>query len=110
MLEKNSLGFLDILTILSFVVGVYALEIALKNLDENRDQNDELKSILSERNLSLTGKKAELINRIILDIPESELSIPNYIPKYELTEIGKTELADNGYVPYMHNHHLFFLK
>ena len=46
MLEKNSLGFLDILTILSFVVGVYALEIALKNLDENRDQNDELKSIL----------------------------------------------------------------
>ena len=65
---------------------------------------DELKSILSERNLSLTGKKAELINRIILDIPESELSIPNYIPKYELTEIGKTELADNGYVPYMHNH------
>ena len=43
---NKQLNFLDILTILSFVVGVYALEIALKNLDENRDQNDELKEIL----------------------------------------------------------------
>ena len=38
--------FLDFITILSFVVGVYALEIALDNLSENRDQNDELKEIL----------------------------------------------------------------
>lgn len=45
--ERNNLGFLDILTILSFVIGLYALEVALENLDENRDQNDELKSILN---------------------------------------------------------------
>ena len=45
MINKN-LDFLDIITILSFAVGVYALEIALKNLDENRDQNNELKNIL----------------------------------------------------------------
>ena len=45
MINKN-LDFLDIITILSFAVGVYALEIALKNLDENRDQNNELKEIL----------------------------------------------------------------
>lgn len=44
-MNKN-IQYLDIITILSFVVGVYALEIALKNLDENRDQNDELKKIL----------------------------------------------------------------
>lgn len=44
--EKNNLDFLDILTILSFCVGLYALYIALQNLDENREQNDELKQIL----------------------------------------------------------------
>jgi len=37
---------LDRITILSFLVGVYALYIALENLEENRDQNDELKQIL----------------------------------------------------------------
>lgn len=45
MINKN-LGFLDIITILSFVIGVYALEIALQNLKENEDQNSELKEIL----------------------------------------------------------------
>ena len=63
MLEKNSLGFLDILTILSFVVGVYALEIALKNLDENRDQNDELKSILNYLDTHLENQDEHLANQ-----------------------------------------------
>lgn len=43
---NKQLTFLDFITILSFVIGVYALDIALKNLDENRDQNNELKEIL----------------------------------------------------------------
>ena len=45
MINKN-LGLLDIITILSFVIGLYALEIALQNLVENEDQNRELKEIL----------------------------------------------------------------
>ena len=44
-MNKN-LTFLDWLTILSFVVGVYALDIAIVNLKENEDQNGELKQIL----------------------------------------------------------------
>ena len=43
---NNNIKLLDFITILSFVVGVYALEIALDNLEENRNQNDELKQIL----------------------------------------------------------------
>ena len=43
---NNNLKLLDFITIVSFCVGVYALEIALDNLQENRGQNDELKSIL----------------------------------------------------------------
>ena len=43
---NSNLKFLDWITIISFGVGIYALYIALQNLDENRDQNDELKQIL----------------------------------------------------------------
>lgn len=45
--ERNNIDFLDVITILSFVIGLYALYIALENLDENRDQNNELKKVLS---------------------------------------------------------------
>ena len=65
---------------------------------------DELKSILADRNLSKAGKKADLIARIIKEIPENEINIPDNMMKYELTETGKTELTENGYVPYMHKH------
>lgn len=45
MINRN-LTFLDFITILSFAVGVYALDIALENLKENEEQNSELKEIL----------------------------------------------------------------
>ena len=65
---------------------------------------DELKQILISAGLSDNGKKADLISRIKDNIPEDRLDIPDYVPKYELTDLGKKELEENGYVPYMHNH------
>ena len=46
---NNNIKLLDIITILSFCIGLYALEIALENLEENRNQNDELKQISYEQ-------------------------------------------------------------
>ena len=43
---KNNLSFLDWITIISFGVGLYALDIALVNLQENEKQSEELKNIL----------------------------------------------------------------
>ena len=71
----------------------------LKNL-----KVDELKQILESAELPTTGKKAELLERIRTEIPEEQLPLVNYDPKYELTDLGKAELFDNGYVSYMHNH------
>lgn len=65
---------------------------------------DELKQILLNAGLPITGKKADLISRISTEISEQNLIIPNYVPKYELTDLGKLELEENGYIPYMHNH------
>ena len=45
MINKN-LNMLDIITILSFIIGIYALDIAIENLKENEEQNNELKEIL----------------------------------------------------------------
>lgn len=52
--EKNNLNFLDILTILSFCVGIYALEIALLNLKENEEQSRNQEDLLKylEQHLS----------------------------------------------------------
>ena len=43
---NNNLKMLDWITLISFGIGLYALYIALENLEENREQNDELKQIL----------------------------------------------------------------
>lgn len=45
-MNNNNLNFLDILTILSFVIGIYALFIGLENLEENRQQNRDSEEIL----------------------------------------------------------------
>ena len=43
---NNNIKLLDWITLISFVIGLYALYIALENLEENIEQNDELKNIL----------------------------------------------------------------
>ena len=60
---NKQLNFLDVITILSFVVGVYALEIALKNLDENREQNEELKNILNYLDTHLQSQDEHLASQ-----------------------------------------------
>ena len=44
---------------------------------------DELKAVLSNEGKSTSGKKSDLIERIISEIPEDRLIIPNYVPKYD---------------------------
>lgn len=40
--------FLDKITIISFVIGLYALYIALQNLEENRLQTEDTQKILDD--------------------------------------------------------------
>ena len=53
-------NFLDRITIISFLVGLYALYIALENLEENRDQNSELKQILDYLDTHLASQDEHL--------------------------------------------------
>lgn len=65
---------------------------------------DDLKHILNRAGLSTTGKKADLVKRILGELPKEQIGLPNSAYKYELTDLGKMELLQNGYVPYMHKH------
>ena len=65
---------------------------------------DELKAILEKTGQPSTGKKADLIKRISENVPKESLDLPVSAFKYELTDLGKEELRQNAYVPYMHKH------
>lgn len=54
------MNFLDRITIASFLIGLYALYIALENLEENRDQNNELKEILNYLDIHLQSQDEHL--------------------------------------------------
>ena len=58
---------LDKITIASFLIGLYALYIALENLKENREQNDDLKEILEylETHLQSQDEHLEAQDRIL---------------------------------------------
>ena len=45
-MNYNNFSFLDLLTILSFMIGLYALELGLQNLEENRIQSKNSEEIL----------------------------------------------------------------
>lgn len=65
---------------------------------------DELKQLLAHEGLPTSGKKADLVERIIKGIPDVDQTLPEASKKYSLTPLGQAELLENGYIPYMHKH------
>ena len=61
----NNINSLDLITVISFGIGIYALYVTLENLKENRDQEDELKKILHylEEHLSSQDKLLENLTK-----------------------------------------------
>lgn len=62
----------------------------------------QLKDILATKEISTKGKKGDLVERAKLYMSEEEILSIGLQPKYLLTDLGKQELEDNAYVPYMH--------
>lgn len=60
---NKQFNLLDFITILSFVVGVYALDVALQNLKENEEQNKDLKDILNYLEKHLQDQDLHLANQ-----------------------------------------------
>lgn len=65
----------------------------------------DLKAMLSQKGAKSTGKKEELISRILETYSTEELEVTIPDRNYVLTELGQQELKENEYVPYLHRHH-----
>lgn len=66
---------------------------------------DDLKRILTEKGLKTSGKKNELITRLVEVVPENELCL--FFPRkpYVLTDLGKQSIKYDEYILYAHRHH-----
>lgn len=60
---NNNLKLLDWITLLSFGIGLYALYIALANLEENRLQTNDTKKILDDLENHLKNQDLHLENQ-----------------------------------------------
>lgn len=65
---------------------------------------EELKKELGNNNLKISGKKAELIQRLIENMPEKEISDRFPRRPYVITDEGKEAIKYDGYVLYAHRH------
>lgn len=61
-----------------------------------------LKGLLKANNLKVSGKKAELVQRLLDEVPEEKLKAVFTRYTYELTDEGKDVLKKEEYIPYIH--------
>lgn len=66
-MRNNEFTFLDFITILSFLIGFYAILIALQNLEENREQTLDTKEVLEklDGHLHEQDKHLELQDKLL---------------------------------------------
>lgn len=62
----------------------------------------ELKKLLKDVSAPVSGKKAELVDRVKNLVPADAILRSVGTRKYHLTDLGEAELEENAYVPYMH--------
>lgn len=62
----------------------------------------ELKSLLKQNGLPITGNKPELLKRVMNRLPLDQLASKYTHRYYALTDLGKAALTDGEYVPYFH--------
>ena len=74
-MNNENLDILDLITIISFVVGLQAYELAGKNLTENRQQTEDTQKILNDLQEHLRQQDEILANQdeILLKLNGKEL-------------------------------------
>ncbi|MCM1565858.1 MAG: SAP domain-containing protein [Dehalobacter sp.] len=75
----------------------------IKNILENKTI-PVLKEELKKQGLKTTGKKADIIKRLLKEGNREELELSFSERMYRLTTKGQDELDKNAYVPYIHRH------
>ena len=70
----------------------------------NAEKMPLIKETLKKYELKVSGKKAELVARLLENVPEDDLEKVFTRHTYELTEKGETVLKAYEWIPYIHHH------
>ena len=97
-------GVRDVQAVLNSLVERGFLQIGDLRAALDKQTAAAIKEALKTHEIKTTGKKADLVQRALDEIPEAELN--RSFPKrtYMPTEAGKTAITEEAYVPYIHRH------
>jgi len=95
-------GIRDVQAILSSLEERGFLQVGDLRAILNKQTASAIKELLKTNGQKQTGKKNELIQRALETISEDELNRQFPRRTYSLTEIGKTAVEEESYVPYIH--------
>jgi len=70
----------------------------------NLEKVPAIKEVLKQHNLKVTGRKADLINRLLENVDNDELKARFTKTPYALTDAGKAILTKYEWIPYIHSH------
>lgn len=70
----------------------------------NMEKVPTIKEELQKRNLKSSGKKVDLISRLVQNVTENELSAVFSRRPYALTEVGMAILKKYEWIPFIHSH------
>ena len=99
-------GVRDVQYVLSSLMGRGFLTIGGLKSALNKQTVAALKGAMKLFDIKTTGKKADLVQRLLDEVSEEELS--KQFPKrtYALTSTGQSALQESEYVPYIHRHNI----
>lgn len=70
----------------------------------NLEKIPTIKKVLKQHNLKVSGRKADLINRLLENVDNDELKARFTRTPYALTDAGKAILTKYEWIPYIHSH------
>lgn len=71
----------------------------------NKLSVSELKDLLNRKNEKTSGKKIDLVSRVLTVYNQQQLEQMFPVRYYQLTKAGENEVLQNEYVIYLHRHH-----
>lgn len=99
-------GIKDVQSILSKLEKDGFIEIDSSANRLTKKKISELKPVLQSHGLKASGKKSEMIERILENISEEELDILFPDKPYKYTQKGEALLKKFEWIPYIHNHRI----
>lgn len=63
----------------------------------------ELKEALRAHGMRVSGRKAELVDRLLANVPETDIDKVFPERRYALTDLGKVAVSENEYLGYVHS-------